>query len=123
MNQQSLEYFVQHYGKAYCYLCGDTYVANEVAPYGHTVGAEATCTTAQICTVCEVTIVEKLGHDWEKATTESPKTCKTCGETEGEKLPGTENSDNNKENWFAILWRAISEFFVLLFGFLRKGVN
>ena len=28
-----------------------------------------------------------LGHSWQAATTEAPKTCKTCGATEGEKLP------------------------------------
>ena len=43
-----------------CFVCGDSYVADET---------------------------EALGHDWEEATTEAPKTCKTCGETEGEKLP------------------------------------
>lgn len=31
--------------------------------------------------------VDALGHDWKEATTESPKTCDRCGETEGEKLP------------------------------------
>jgi hypothetical protein len=45
------------------------------------------------CTVCEVeldrvhTELDALGHDWTDATTEAPKTCKVCGETEGEKLP------------------------------------
>lgn len=31
---------------------------------GHTAGAEATCTTAQICTVCEAVLVEATGHTW-----------------------------------------------------------
>ena len=43
-----------------CLLCGDTYVAHYISAFGHT---------------------------WQAATTEAPKTCKTCGATEGEKLP------------------------------------
>ena len=30
---------------------------------------------------------DATGHDWAEATTEAPKTCNKCGETEGEKLP------------------------------------
>jgi len=32
------------------------------------------------------TVVKALGHDWEAATCTEPKTCKVCGETEGEAL-------------------------------------
>ncbi|MDO4381193.1 MAG: hypothetical protein Q4D20_10010, partial [Clostridia bacterium] len=34
-------------------------------PLGHTPGAEATCTTNQICTVCKAELHPALGHDWE----------------------------------------------------------
>ena len=44
----------------YVCVCGDSYVANQTSA---------------------------LGHSWEEATTQAPKTCKTCGKTEGEKLP------------------------------------
>ena len=41
--------------------------------------------------MCNVSYVgnatSKLGHSWQEATTSAPKTCKTCGATEGEKLP------------------------------------
>ena len=43
-----------------CLLCGDTYVTH---------------------------YINALGHTWQEATTETPKTCKTCGATEGDKLP------------------------------------
>ena len=54
---------------------------------GHTAGAAATCTTDQVCTVCDAVLKEKTGHTWTPATTEAPKTCSVCGATEGEKLP------------------------------------
>jgi hypothetical protein len=31
---------------------------------GHTAGALATCTTSQNCTICDLKIVEVLGHEW-----------------------------------------------------------
>ncbi len=34
----------------------------------------------------EDTVVKATGHDWKDATCTEPKTCKTCGETEGEAL-------------------------------------
>ena len=46
----------------YTCVCGDTYTSNEVAPLGHTAGAEATCTTAQVCTVCGAELKAALGH-------------------------------------------------------------
>lgn len=46
------------------------------------------CILTLICTSCNLANNSncKNGHDFEKATFESPKTCKVCGETEGEKL-------------------------------------
>ena len=75
-----------------CETCGDTYKDSTVAAKGHTPGAAATCTTDQTCTVCQVTIVVAFGHSWQDATTSAPKTCTTCGATEGDKLPSSGTS-------------------------------
>ena len=94
---------------------------------------ESGLTEGKHCRVCgEVTVVqeeiEALGHSWVDATTEDPKTCKTCGATEGEKLPGvSENpivpddsnkNENNGENFnfFQKIWLAIINFFKKLFN-------
>ncbi len=45
---------------------------------------KATCTEPSKCT-CGTTQGSPLGHDWQSATCKAPKTCKTCGVTEGEK--------------------------------------
>lgn len=78
-----------------CSVCG----ATEGAALGHKIeteaGYEATCTKDGLtegkhCTVCgEVlatqTTIPAYGHNWEDATLYKPKTCKTCGATEGVK--------------------------------------
>ena len=53
-----------------CSACGDSYVADEVAAFG---------------------------HDWTAATTEAPKTCDNCGLTEGEKLPTEEPKEDPED--------------------------
>ncbi|EET59392.1 LPXTG-motif cell wall anchor domain protein [Marvinbryantia formatexigens DSM 14469] len=58
----------------------------EIAKANHTWGAEATCTTAQTCTVCGAENTPALGHDFKDATCTAPKTCTRCGATEGEAL-------------------------------------
>ena len=46
-----------------CSVCGDILTAQSVIPAkGHTPGAEATCTEAQLCTVCGETLAEAKGH-------------------------------------------------------------
>ena len=81
-----------------CSECGDSYVADEVPALKHIyegVVTEPTCEdegyTTYTCTLCgykcDADEVDPLGHNWLAATTEAPKTCKTCGKTEGEKLP------------------------------------
>ena len=59
-----------------CNVCGAT---REVT---HTPGDVATCTTAQVCTVCDTELVKALGHTEvvDKAVT---ATCTTAGKTEG----------------------------------------
>ena len=46
----------------------------------------ATCEEPKTCKLCGETEGEPLGHDWQDATCESPKTCARCGETEGKPL-------------------------------------
>ncbi len=49
---------------------------------GHTLGAEATCTTAQVCTICGETLVDALGHTLgAEATCTTAQICTECGET------------------------------------------
>ena len=68
-----------------------------VAKLGHNPGADATCTTAQVCTNegCTKVFVAALGHDMAAATCEAPKSCKNCDYIEGEAL-GHSYSDENK---------------------------
>ena len=58
---------------------------------------EATCTAPKTCKTCGATEGEALGHDWKDATTEAPKTCTRCGTTEGEKLPTEKPKKNCKK--------------------------
>lgn len=46
-----------------CSRCEDSYTRS-IAPNGHTPGAEATCTEAQLCTVCNARLTDKLGHNY-----------------------------------------------------------
>ena len=84
-----------------CFHCDDTFEADETAALGHNYKAIATAPTCEkggyttfTCTVCGDTYISDkvaaLGHSWLAATTEAPKTCTTCGKTEGSKLPATE---------------------------------
>ena len=64
---------------ATCTRCGDV-VTREIAATGHTPGAAATCTTAQICTVCGVELAPMLGHTFgPDATCTEPQVCTVCG--------------------------------------------
>ena len=87
-----------------CFACGDSYVGNVVSALKHSykgVITKPTCEedgyTTYTCSVCgdsyEGNQVAALGHSWIAATTDAPKTCRTCGKTEGEKLPATETLD------------------------------
>ena len=56
-------------------------------------------TEGRHCSVCNEVIVaqneiEAIGHDWADATTETPKTCKTCGATEGTAVPETTTTES-----------------------------
>ena len=46
----------------------------------------ADCLAPQVCSLCEETKGEALGHDYVEATCHAPKTCARCSVTEGEAL-------------------------------------
>lgn len=46
-----------------CTRCTDSYTRS-IAPNGHTPGPEATCIDAQLCTVCNTRLTDKLGHSY-----------------------------------------------------------
>jgi len=82
-----------------CSVCGDAYVTNYVSAKGHSYGASVTAPTCEAagfttytCSVCADSYtgnqVAATGHSWVDATYEAPKTCRTCGKTEGDTLPG-----------------------------------
>ncbi|MBR2972056.1 MAG: hypothetical protein IKC61_03915, partial [Clostridia bacterium] len=139
----------------YCTVCGTELgrTHTELDALGHTAGTpvkennvDPTCTdkggydTVTYCTVCKVetsrvhTELDALGHDWADATTEAPKTCKVCGETEGEKLPTdtpetepdtdtpvVENHDECKaSNFFEEILMIIINFFRELAGLPKQ---
>ena len=80
-----------------CDTCNDSYVSDRVDSLGHDYTATSTkpsCLnmgyTTYTCGACDDTYiadyVDALGHTWKDATTEAPKTCTTCGATEGDKI-------------------------------------
>ena len=86
-----------------CEICGDT----DGDALGHTevVDAEVspTCTESGLtkgyhCSVCDKILVAQkvvnaLGHSWKDATCTEAKTCKICGDTDGDALGHTEVVD------------------------------
>ncbi len=62
-----------------CSRCGDVYKDGIVEAKGHTAGAEATCTTNQVCTVCGTELAPEKGHNYNAVVTEA--TCTTGGYT------------------------------------------
>ncbi len=65
----------------YCQVCAYTTYA-QIEATGHTPGAAATCTTAQVCTACGMEIAPALGHTVVTDAAVAP-TCTTDGKTEG----------------------------------------
>jgi hypothetical protein len=71
-----------------------------IEPLGHTevivpaiepTCTEPGCTEGLHCSACgeilkSQELIEPHGHDWEEATFSHPRTCRICGETEGEAL-------------------------------------
>lgn len=52
----------------------------------HKLWTNATCTSPRTCKSCGKTEGEPLGHEWEEATCTTPETCQRCGKTEGKPL-------------------------------------
>lgn len=52
----------------------------------HKLWANATCTSPRTCKSCGKTEGEPLGHEWEEATCTVPKTRQRCGKTDGKPL-------------------------------------
>ena len=128
----------------HCSVCNEVLVAQTtIDALGHTEVADAavaaTCTEAgktegKHCSVCNEVLVaqetvDAVGHEWKDATTEVPKTCGRCGETEGEKLPtptipeeSADNHENCEGNWLTNLINVILNFFRKLFGMPEKCI-
>ena len=76
-----------------CTVCGDIF-GEALGHRYESVTNEATCTengyTTHTCSVCGDSYVDgkvtAYGHSWSDATCTEPKTCQTCGETEGDAL-------------------------------------
>lgn len=66
-----------------CAGCGDSYTES-IAKVAHN-WKSATCTAPKTCTSCGATEGSAAGHNWKNATCTAPKTCTTCGATEGKK--------------------------------------
>jgi len=76
---------------SHCSRCDHKVAQESVPATGHT-WIDADCDTPKTCSSCGATEGEALGHDWADATCTAPKTCKTCGATEGEALGHKYNS-------------------------------
>ena len=83
-----------------CDTCGDSYASDKVSALEHNTSKTVTAPTCEnvgyttyVCIRCDYSYVgdyvDALGHTWKDATKTAPKTCQTCGATEGEKLPST----------------------------------
>ena len=131
-----------------CTSCGETLVSQEeISALGHkfeTIAHEPTCTepgyTTYVCVTCghyyADDMVDANGHKWIDATTEAPKTCEICGETEGDKLteviPDTDSSAEEDDvdvepeeelSAFEKFWQSIINFFRRLFGLPEIGAT
>ncbi|MBE6547795.1 MAG: extracellular solute-binding protein [Ruminococcaceae bacterium] len=68
--------------KSFVCECGEVVETEEIATLSHTPGAEATCTTAQTCTVCSAELVKALGHTpGAEATCTTAQICTVCNTT------------------------------------------
>ena len=81
-----------------CENCNYKTAAETIPVTAHTPGAAATCTTAQLCTVCSVELVAAKGHNYTSEVTTSPTctaegvktfTCSDCGDTYTEVISST----------------------------------
>ena len=93
---------VNGYTMTFCTECGEE-LDFEVIPAAHKPGADATCTTAQTCTVCGEELTPALGHTWgewfvvTEATFETTglkkRICSVCTAEETEIIPVLETKE------------------------------
>ncbi|MBQ9847517.1 MAG: leucine-rich repeat protein, partial [Clostridia bacterium] len=77
----------QGYTTHTCSICQNSYKDSYTDALGHKPGEEATCTTSQVCTVCNKILKYQLGHTLgEKATCTTDQICTTCNAVVKEKL-------------------------------------
>ena len=99
----------------HCSACKAVLTAQEtVAALGHTPGAEATCTTDQVCTVCGAKLASATGHSFgEWYTTKEPteaekgekrRDCANCDEYETTPIAALAHSH---DNWDTITIKAV----------------
>ena len=64
----------------FCTVCGEELSRETIVDpaQGHIPGAEATCTTAQLCTVCSALLQSSLGHNFVDGV------CTRCGQSESD---------------------------------------
>ena len=72
-----------------CTVCTVSYRDTVTPAVGHTPGEEASCHSAQVCTVCHMLLAEALAHQYEETVVEATctvdgcirRTCSLCGDT------------------------------------------
>ena len=62
-----------------CSRCTESYVDSHTSAKGHSPGAKATCTTAQLCTVCSYEIAGATGHSFTRYISDENATCEADG--------------------------------------------
>lgn len=63
-----------------CLTCGETRtVETDPTSANHTPGSPATCTTPQVCTVCQTILALPTGHNLETGVVEKEATCSSVG--------------------------------------------
>ncbi len=81
-----------------CVRC-DAHKEYELEAPGHTPGEPATCTDAQVCTVCNEVLDEATGHTpGAAATCQDPQTCTACGELLQDVIPHTPGAPATCQN-------------------------
>ena len=88
---------------AFCFACADNQNNDDNTPHVHTPGAEATCTTDQVCTECQEVLTPAKGHEfsteWYKNEDSHWKQC-ACGERQSEASHVASLRDSNEtEHW------------------------
>lgn len=127
VNFAAKEATCQQYGHTaytYCADCGaittDDFAVEPIV--AHTPGVAATCTTEQICTVCEQTLAEALGHDYVVTSTTRP-TCNAggeilydCSRCDATKTFTTDKLTHTAFHSSLLFWRVGNSYMMLNYG-------